>query len=108
MLIRRLSVLALVAGLTTSWAAIRPSFNLRDCGWNATDVLVISQTADRSIFRVDEVIKGDTPIGTLLDLDDLAPPDRVSSSLRRLAEGDDLLGRPFYVEVPPIRADTGI
>jgi hypothetical protein len=76
--------------------------NISACSWNASDILVMAPTHVSTEFRVVEAIKGDTPLGTVLMLEGLAPPDGVTSPLAELAaQPDDIRATPFEA-APPI------
>jgi hypothetical protein len=59
------------------------------CSWNASDILVMSAASETGKFRVVEAIQGDTPIGTVLTLQELAPPEGDATSLAEVAESTD-------------------
>jgi hypothetical protein len=73
--------------LPNAWvfAAIRPSFNLNDSAWNATEILVLTPTNDPGTFRVIETIKGKPLPGTAIRLPALTPARGVSEKLIELS-----------------------
>ena len=69
--------------------------NLSVCTWNASDILVMSPVSKGGQFRVVEAIQGDTPIGTVVTLAELAPPDGEVTSLADVAEFADIWSPRF-------------
>jgi hypothetical protein len=99
--------MAVLGSLGILSAGIRPSFYLESCTWNASDILVMVPTENKASFRVVESIKGDTPVGTVLLLDDLAPHDDAPlRPLRALVYSSDPFNVPATaLTVPPIGKD---
>ena len=97
-------------------AAIRPSLDVAYCSWNASDILVMSTTPEKGRFEVAEVIKGDTPIGTRLTLQELSPPDGDTTPLAEVAASADPWNRGLHPELvqkdilpaPPLRTTDRI
>lgn len=83
-------------------AAIRPSLDIAFCTWNATDILVLAPILKPGEYRVVEAIKGETQPGTILVLEDLAPPPGIASPLSQLISRIPFEGEPF-VDAPPMR-----
>ena len=86
-------------------AAIRPSFYLESCVWNATEILVLAPTGHAGSFKVVETIKGDPQPGAMLELDGLRPTPDASGKLRDLIPTDvhnifDQQG--WFQGIPPI------
>jgi len=103
LVIRRVGLLkpTLLLALFCSFAlgAIRPSFYLEACAWNATEILVLAATAQGGTFRVIETIKGELPPGSSIELTGLIPSQAGSAKLRELLGG--FVDNPFE-GVPPI------
>ena len=79
--------------------AIRPSFYLNACSWNATEIVVLAPTTQAGTFRVIEAIKGELAPGASLELPGLTPPQGGTARLGELSKGDfDHL----FEGVPPI------
>ncbi|MGJ5818385.1 hypothetical protein [Paludibaculum fermentans] len=96
--LRKPAVLALIsAGLALG--AIRPSFYLDSCGWNATDIVVLAPTTQAGTFRVLETIKGELTPQALLELKDLTPSQIGSARLGELSKSS--LGAPC-VGIPAV------
>jgi hypothetical protein len=101
--IRRLSLLKPTVLLAlfcfVALGAIRPSFYLDACAWNATEILVLAPTAHGGTFSVIETIKGELPPGSSIELTGLIPTQAGSTKLRELLGG--FVDNPFE-GVPPI------
>jgi hypothetical protein len=67
--------------------AIRPSFYLDACAWNATEILVLSPTTQAGTFRVIETIRGELAPGASLELPGLASAKGVTARLGELSQG---------------------
>lgn len=56
-------------------AGIRPSFNVDQCSWYATHIILVQTTAKGSVFSIVESLKGDLRPGDSLELPDLMPKE---------------------------------
>ncbi len=56
-------------------AGIRPSFNVDQCSWNATHIILVQTTSNDSVFSIVESLKGDLRPGDSLELPDLMPKE---------------------------------
>jgi len=90
-----------LACLSTGYAAVRPSFWLSRCAWEATDVVELAIAPGDSRFRVVASIKGTTRIGATKVLPELAPPPHDRSLLKDLTTISSDKGA--YQIAPPIR-----
>ena len=54
-------------------AGFRPSFDLDDCSWNATHIVMVQTTPDTAVFSVVESWKGDLHPGDSLAVPELKP-----------------------------------
>ena len=54
-------------------AAFRPSFDLDQCSWNATHIVLVQTTATESVFSVVESWKGDLEPGGSIEVPELKP-----------------------------------
>jgi hypothetical protein len=97
----KIRALVILSSLGVLSAAIRLSLYIERCSWDATDILVVSPADAKAGFRVIEAIKGDTQIGTVLVLPELAPRDDVA--LRPLRELIDM-ENPFRAPVTSLTA----
>lgn len=80
-------------------AAIRPSFYLSACSWNATDIVVLAPTPQAGTFKVLETIEGELTPGALLALPGLTPPQGGATRLSELTA--DRQAHPFE-DIPPV------
>ena len=79
-------------------------------------ILVMSMTSQKGKFELAEVIKRDTPFGTRLSLEELAPPDRDTTPLAEVAAFADAWNPQLHSELvqkdvlraPPLRATDRI
>lgn len=83
-------------------AAIRPSLNISDCAWNASDILVMSPAVDSKSLRVVEVIKGSTEIGAVIGLPELAWADADAYSMAEIVSWFDFSGSRPPRELPNV------
>jgi hypothetical protein len=90
----------LVLSSLCSFGAIRPSFYLNACSWNATEIVVLAPTAQAADFRVIEVIKGELAPGAPLTLPGLAPSQGGTARMSELSGGQF---DHFFEGVPPVR-----
>jgi hypothetical protein len=79
--------------------AIRPSFYLNACSWNATEIVVLAPMTQAGTFKVLETLKGELTPGTPLELPGLIPSQRGAAKLSELSNGD--FDHPFE-SVPPV------
>jgi hypothetical protein len=86
------------------FGAIRPSFNLHDAAWNATDILVLAPTIDPGTFRVIETIKGETQPDSAIRLAALTPARGTSEKLSELSKdfSDPFAGSKPFEAPPPV------
>ena len=54
-------------------AALRPSFNVDGCSWNATHVVLVQTTAGEGVVPVVESWKGDLKPGDAIEVPELKP-----------------------------------
>src|ERR1039457_6661037 len=101
----KIRVLVILSSFGIVSAAIRPRLNIESCSWNASDILVVAPTDTKASFRVIQAINGDTQIGTVLVLGELAPPEDVAvRPLRELVSQSNPFEEPTPVlSAPPIR-----
>ena len=92
--------------LPNAWVfgGIRPSFNLNDSAWNATEILVLAPTNDPGTFGVIETIKGKPLPGAAIRLLGLTPARGVSERLSELSEdfSDPFAGFKAFGDPPLI------
>ena len=79
--------------------AIRPSFDVDDCAWNATDIVVLAPEFRAETFSVLETIKGELAPGASIELPGLTPAQSNTARLGELAKGD--FEHPFEA-LPPV------
>jgi hypothetical protein len=91
----------LLACTTLIHGAIRPSFWLSRCAWEATDVLELAVAPGTAGFRVVATIKGATRPGAIKILPELMAPAGDHSLLKDLAT--DIPEFRHYQIAPPIR-----
>ena len=82
----RVAVLLLFTNML-GFGAFRPSFNLNNVAWNATEILVLAPTKDPGAFQVIETIKGEPLPGEIIRLPALAPVRGVAGRLSELSAG---------------------
>jgi hypothetical protein len=73
-------------------ASIRPSFDLDDCSWRATHVLLVKTTSTDDVFSVVKSWKGDLKPGDSLKVPGLKP-DKDAVPISRYPQP-----RPFYFD----------
>jgi hypothetical protein len=82
-----------------AFGAIRPSFFLEACSWDATEIVVLEPTSQAGTFRVIEAIKGALAPGASLELPGLTPSQAGTARLSELVGG---LFDPPFEDVPPV------
>jgi hypothetical protein len=82
-------------------AALRPSFLLNRCAWEATEVLELAIAPGESHFRVVYTIKGDSRPGDIKTIPELVPPVGNHSLLKDLLF--EFPDERTYGIAPPIR-----
>src|ERR1700722_16358192 len=82
-------------------AALRPSFLLNRCAWEATEVLELAIAPGESHFRVVFTIKGDSRPGDIKTIPELMPPADDHSLLKDLLF--EFPDERTYGVAPPIR-----
>ena len=89
-----------VVASSCALGAIRPSFDVDDCTWNATDIVVLAPGIQAGTFGVLDTIKGELAPGALMELPGLTPAQSNAAKLGELAKGD--FEHPFEV-LPPVQ-----
>jgi hypothetical protein len=83
-------------------AALRPSFNVDQCSWNATHIVLVQTTANEDVVSVVDSWKGDLKPGDSIEVPELKPNENAVpiSSYPRLA-GFDLQDKSGISEQIP-------
>jgi hypothetical protein len=66
-------LILLAVGPTPLHAALRPSFNVDGCSWNATHIVLVQTTASEGVVSVVESWKGDLKPGDSIEVPELKP-----------------------------------
>jgi len=90
-----------LAGASVGNGAIRPSFRLSRCTWEATEVVELVAAPGEARFRVVNSIKGGIRIGATKYLPELAPPPQGQALLKQLVTF--FPNEQPYLLAPPIR-----
>lgn len=89
-------------------ASFRPTFDLDDCSWNATHILLVQTTAQDGVFSVVESWKGDLKPGDSVDVPELNPDEHAvpisAYSIKEESAFQDKEGITGRIPRQPIRS----